>query len=1238
MRILKIRFQNLNSLVGEWSVDLTHPEFTSNGIFAITGPTGAGKSTILDALCLALYGSTPRLERVTKSSNEIMSRQTGHCFAEVTFETPSGQFLCHWSHARAYKKPDGELQQPKHELARHPSGTIISSKLSEVSTLVAEQTGMDFNQFTRSMLLAQGGFAAFLKAQPDERATLFEQLTGTGIYSEISMRVHEIRKEKNDHISTTRARMEDIHLPTEEDIRGWKNERTRKLQQAFAYQEQLDALSKQIQWHVTHAELQQSQARIRQNLDALSERFKLFSPEARRLRRALDALELGGRFQELQSLEKSQETEKQQQVRLESMIPTLESQWKEETQKENQAIQALKQRKECQQQLAPLARQARLLDQELENKLEQRNQLREQRETWQRALEENQEKINQSQTSRDQLQREKKQLGEYLEQHASERILPESLEALRQRLDALWKNHESWKKELQAKEELEKKHQQLQELHEELEHFLEESLQKEKLVRQQLEATEEKRNALLDGKSLGDWQTQLSQLQENLHLLEKLTDSREKLVQLEQQQKSREKDRQGRRERLHMLKSDQESLNKSQAELVEKSRELQAQLNRFQTQENLEQQRQMLQPGQPCPLCGSTTHPYASGILPQRGEEELQLEETEKQLRQVVDKWADVQRALTVEKTRLETLDEDEKKDRLQRESEKQKLSDGMKNLGISSSFEDTQKVLQQARSNALEQKEHVEKRLTQIQENQTKLEEQRRQLERLRQVREERQKQCNEATQKRAGFRSDIENLVRSLEERKTQVEQESSQLQQLLGEFQAPTSWREHALFEKPLPAIAPAVKELVDWLQQRASAWKTNSQRFTTVEGDLRETLTRLDALQTQQKQARSHLEAERKKLAEMEGEIAQQRQKRKELFGERNPDDEENRVAREVQHAEEERELHREKRETSQKELESAQQTRNQLHQSMERREPLLRQALWVFARGLQQYGFSDRGDFLSADLTEDERKSIADKQGALEKEKAALESAKKENEEKLGQHLEKPLPSQPEPQLREQQKTLVEQSASLREGIGELNALLKNAEILQKQNEELATLLRSQQQELVRWNLLHDLIGSSDGKKFRNFAQGLTFQHTISHANHQLKKMSDRYLLVRDPEHPLQLNVLDNYQAGEIRSTKNLSGGESFLVSLALALGLSHMTSKKVRVDSLFLDEGFGTLDEEALDTALEALSTLQQQGKMVGVISHVGALKERLSTQIQVEPLHGGRSQISGPGCQKLSD
>ena len=98
---------------GEWAIDLAHPTFVSDGIFAITGPTGAGKTTILDAICLALYGRTPRLNKVTKGGNEIMSRHTGECFAEVTFETQRGRYRCHWHQHRARRKPGWRTSAPE---------------------------------------------------------------------------------------------------------------------------------------------------------------------------------------------------------------------------------------------------------------------------------------------------------------------------------------------------------------------------------------------------------------------------------------------------------------------------------------------------------------------------------------------------------------------------------------------------------------------------------------------------------------------------------------------------------------------------------------------------------------------------------------------------------------------------------------------------------------------------------------------------------------------------------------------------------------------------------------------------------------------------------------------------------------------------------------------------------------------------------------------------------------------
>ncbi len=221
-------------------------------------------------------------------------------------------------------------------------------------------------------------------------------------------------------------------------------------------------------------------------------------------------------------------------------------------------------------------------------------------------------------------------------------------------------------------------------------------------------------------------------------------------------------------------------------------------------------------------------------------------------------------------------------------------------------------------------------------------------------------------------------------------------------------------------------------------------------------------------------------------------------------------------------------------------------------------------------------------------------------------------------------------------LMAQRDNIHHQLEQSQEVIIHLSTKLKSNQQAKEHAQEQQKAIAKQQMEYARWSKLNELIGASDGKKYRTFAQGLTFEQLIIYSNLQLQSMSDRYQLFHDPKQPLELYVIDAYQAGEIRSVKNLSGGESFLMSLALALGLSKMTSQHVRVDSLFLDEGFGTLDEETLHQALDTLSHIQQDGKLIGVISHMRTLKERINTQIAITPSSGGRSIITGPACRQI--
>ncbi|OQX33114.1 MAG: chromosome segregation protein SMC, partial [Candidatus Sedimenticola endophacoides] len=306
MRIERIRFRNLNSLAGEWEIDLTHPAYLADGIFAITGPTGAGKSTLLDAVCLALYGRTPRLSRVTKGGNEIMSRHSGDCFAEATFRVGEGRYCSHWSQHRARMRADGELQTPKHELADAETGRVIESGLRGVAVRIETVTGMDFERFTRSMLLAQGGFAAFLQAAPDERAPILEQITGTEIYSRISIRVHERLRAERDRLQALQARMAGIVLLSPEREQADREALAGVREQARGVAERLSRCVREIDW-------QGGVARLRQELDALAEEAlrlreeqAAFQPRRERLQQALRAAELEAPYAGLSAVRRAQ--------------------------------------------------------------------------------------------------------------------------------------------------------------------------------------------------------------------------------------------------------------------------------------------------------------------------------------------------------------------------------------------------------------------------------------------------------------------------------------------------------------------------------------------------------------------------------------------------------------------------------------------------------------------------------------------------------------------------------------------------------------------------------------------------------------------------------------------------------------------------------------------------------------------------------------------------------------------
>ena len=1081
MRILQVRFKNLNSLAGEWQIDLTHPAFASDGIFAITGPTGAGKTTILDAICLALYGRTPRLNKVTKSGNEVMSRRTGECFAEVTLETRSGRFRCHWSQHRARKKPDGEFQAPKHEIADADSGKILGSKITEVADRIESATGMDFDRFTRSMLLAQGGFAVFLQAKPDDRSPILEQITGTEIYSRISVRVHERRSEEGETLKLLQAETASIMIlePEQEHQIRLALETTRKEETDLAAKS-VDT-GKAIAWLTAINGLKKDIADLTDEANKLQGNIEAFKPDREKLDRALSAASLDGQYATLTATRKQQADDAASLNTEETALPGLESAAKEQAEKLKLAEQQTVRAKEALKASAPILQKVRSLDQTL---AERKNAVSE----GDRDCKKDAAKIDADRKTRLEEQEKRSKAREaldlvnsYIKKHSQDEWLIGGLAGIEEQLDGL--------------------------------------LSKQKEIVQK-EADQTRAATTLDRatKSLDNQRKQLLTRKQELEENSKQTrQSKDALSQLLGGRLLRE------------YRTEKETLLREMAFLAKIAK--------------LEDHRATLQDGKPCPLCGATEHPFAHGNVPVPNETEQRI----KELTDLIDKADDQEAAIKkLEETQIQAG---------------KNLTDAEK--------------LELATAN---EKKAAEQALT--------------------------------------GVKDGLVQLRANFAERKQAVSTKLSPL----------------GIAEIPDTDIA----SLIETLRARLTAWQAKVEEKADIErriADINSEVKRLDAvIETQSAALAEKLE----RLTTLKKELTTANDERHELYGDKNPNDEEHRLNKAISDAEGAEKQTREQNHELQQKWNTAKTRVGSLKKRIDQREPELKKQETEFSAALAPINFSNEERFLAARLPLEARADLTATAKALDQRQMDLNARKKDREARLATEVAHKITDKSLEELEPQFKAQEQALKAVRDAIVGLKHKLNENAAAKARIKEKQAAIEAQQNECRRWENLHQLIGSAEGKKYRNFAQGLTFEIMIGHANRQLQKMTDRYLLIRDDAQPLELNVIDNYQAGEIRSTKNLSGGESFIVSLSLALGLSHMASKNVRVDSLFLDEGFGTLDEEALDTALETLSSLQQDGKLIGVISHVPALKERIGTQIRVTPQTGGRSRISGPGCSSV--
>nr|WP_301295452.1 AAA family ATPase [Pseudomonas nitroreducens] len=1133
-----MRLKNLNSLKGEWKIDFTAEPFAGNGLFAITGPTGAGKTTLLDAICLALYHRTPRMSVLSQSGNELMTRHTADCLAEVEFEVKGQSYRAFWSQRRARDKAEGALQAPKVELVRIDratgEGQILTDKINDKLKQTETLTGLDFERFTKSMLLAQGGFAAFLEANANQRAELLEELTGTEIYGLISQRVFERTREVRGALDQLRARAEGVELLSAEQRMELEQQGRDAAVQEAALQAQHAAVQAQRRWRedLTRAQQQVEQAGAKEA--GARQALEQAQPDLQRLADS----EPAARLQPLhQAWRSSHETVEQGRVALEDNRTQLAS-------NRGEVAQALWQAKQYAQQTLAA------------------------REGDYKAVSEQCQQLQARLAQHPHRAKLGELLGGWRAQFAQRSRLAQAIADLQQQAQA-------------ADQAMQAATGQRQTLLGNAA-FLQQQSDSAGVQEQQ---HQQQLDALLAGATESDLRERLQQAQlysRTLDRLEQLArDRAQAAAQVARWQPELDALRQRKAGRDTAIVALRERFQATRQQVADKERLLQQEQRIHQ----LEHLRAQLQPGEACPLCGSPEHPAVAAY------QALDVSATEKLLEQARQLLAELEGQGIALRGELAELD-------AQLQQGQRQLDDAQAALA-----QHQQAWQQQCEAQGVAltddqqltvERERHEASLSALQHQLKALEALRAQLQQTQQQRQRAERDHAEAAQQLALFEQQQAHGRQRQEERAQQLAAQRADLQQ---QDQALATALGELGYEVP--------GDGEHWLAERTAEWQQWQQ-------------------DQQRGQELAAAERDAEQACRAAQQIAAQWQQRWQDAGF---------DAREVLviHAAPQQALAQaeERLAAAQRQTDALQGREQSLLERLEQEQARLAERLASWQQALMASPFADEATYLAALLDDARRSELNQLRQRLETaitEAVTLRAAAARDVERL---QAEPHGEQALEELDQQLQALATQLRELGQRQGEIRAQLQGDDTRRASQQSLFADIARQEEEHDLWQRLNSLIGASDGARYRRFAQGLTLDHLVHLANRQLQRLHGRYQLARRSDGELELEVVDTWQGDTARDCKTLSGGESFLVSLALALALSDLVSHKTSIDSLFLDEGFGTLDGETLEVALDALDSLNASGKTIGVISHVEALKERIPVQLKVHKGVGmGYSQL----------
>lgn len=1121
MKFLQLEILNLASLdkQGGEVINFEEGALGESTIFSIVGPTGSGKSTLLDAICLALYNRAPRYPRKKGDKNQnieiygeadanennrlaptdsrnILTRGKKEGYSKLTFLANNGSiYRAEW-HVRFQRVRYENAKTSLYKITRN--GEQLTEEIADWNEL-PNIIGLDYDQFLRTVLIAQGSFANFLTAKENERYELLEKLIGCEeTYTNIATEIKKAKDQAVDAYNQMAASVEAVkqNLLNDEELAQLQEEITRLEKAEKELDSQLQAISKDLQWYEENDKQTKQIAIYQADMEQASNAIKKMQAQNLHLQLHDEVQPAVNLIQEverqIQSIHEQEEEILKSEAAIKSKVVGIT--------KSEHTLSYLKEVvNKAQEQLdktLPVIAEARALKTKIEAAMPN---LTEKKEALELAQKENQ---------------------------SAQRDVEENA-----------RNIKKWEAETEkanlalktTKEEIAKQKQ---------------TLQKTTQAAELAWETEKSKTTGLN----------IEELQNSKTVADRKLQDVQQAIKVVNHLDSTTTDKQKNEERIQFLGKRNAEIDEALGKLTIEAltQETQTLRNAYtlMVSEKWEIHRANLTEGKPCPLCGSTTHPYHS--------DNRQFEEATTELSQLLKAKEDLLKL-------QQKQEKDLSGERKQNDGEVQTLQKQQEKLsGEIATYEEEWKVLI-VQYPKIPKAEAELKALLPIYKDKAKeatgklslFNKIQKEIERLTQLKDK-------AIKDEAAYESKASVILNNAQESTSTCATQLTEHKALTINLISQEKNKKEA-YEKALQAWNNAKKEMEEWQAQY-------QQILNGEEPDAAE--QRLTAAKDEATKAADN---QNENINKLKAELANSKGSYQTMLSQ-------NKTMKEYLQAKE-------------KELDLwIKEYNKQLKEKSIKPSLIDLNTIWEMLHSAEDWNAI--------------RREKDEKEKAVASTTALYQSAEKAHQ----QHLEHQPVQTRDALLAIQQEY---QERSQRNELIAANARMQNHQEAVKQLGDKAEALNLVTQEKDDWTAITDAIGA-DGKTLRKIAQCYTLSFLITHANQEIRKFNSRYEL-QQVKHSLGIRVIDHDRADDIRDTTSLSGGETFIVSLGLALGLSALSSRNISFENLFIDEGFGTLDPDTLATVIDSLAMLQSsQGKKVGVISHTDTMSERITTQIRI--------------------